>query len=100
MARRKRMRGRRLGAVASLVLAAGCVSAFPAIAHATPLTVVTIQFDDGNADVNQWLAPLDNHGFPATFYVNSGTVGTAAKLTWGQLTKPDQAAKEVAAENH
>jgi len=96
MATRKRIRGRRLRAVASLALAAGCVSAFPAIAHATPLTVVTIQFDDGNADVNQWLAPLNNHGFPATFYVNSGTVGTAAKLTWGQLTTLNQAGNEIA----
>jgi peptidoglycan/xylan/chitin deacetylase (PgdA/CDA1 family) len=41
-------------------------------------TVVTIQFDDGNADVYQLFSGLNNHGFPATFYVNSGASGRPA----------------------
>ena len=82
--------------MAAVFLAVGGVSAVPAIAHAaTPLTVVTIQFDDGNADVFQWLGPLNNHGFPATFYVNSGTIGTTGHLTWAQLTSLVQAGNEV-----
>ncbi len=92
----QRIHRRRSRAVASLALAAGCLFAVPATAHATPLTVVTIQFDDGNADVYQWLTPLNNHGFHATFYVNSGTIGTAGKLTWAQLTTLSQAGNEIA----
>jgi len=58
--------------------------------------VVSIQFDHGNADVNQWISPLSNHGFPATFYVNSGTIGTAGKLTWARFTTLSQAGNEIA----
>jgi len=34
---------------------------------------------------NGW-ARSTSHGFHATFYVNSGTIGTAGHLTWAQLT--------------
>src|SRR5215831_11923207 len=82
--------------MAAVFLAVGGVSSVPAIAHAaTPLTVVTIQFDDGNADVFQWLSPLNNHGFPATFFVNSGTVDSAGHLTWANLTSLVQAGNEI-----
>jgi peptidoglycan/xylan/chitin deacetylase (PgdA/CDA1 family) len=80
--------GRRSRVAAAAALAAGSLLAAPAAAHAAALTVVTVQFDDGNADVYQWITSLNNHGFPATFYVNSGSIGTAGKLTWTQLTAP------------
>src|SRR5215472_13082570 len=84
-------------AMATAPLVVGGVWALPAIAHAaTPLTVVTIQFDDGNADQFQWLGPLNNHGFPATFYVNSGTIDTAGHLTWANLTSLVTAGNEIA----
>ena len=86
MIRWTRIRGRQTRIVASAMLTAGAMVAIPAAAHATPATVVTIQFDDGNADVFQWVSTLNNHGFGATFYVNSGTIGTAGKLTWAELT--------------
>src|SRR5262245_17471112 len=87
---------RYVGTTAAVFLAVGGVSAVPAIAHAaTPLTVVTIQFDDSNADQFQWLGPLSNHGFPATFYVNSGTIDTAGHLTWANLTSLVQAGNEI-----
>lgn len=87
---------RHVRALAAVLLAAGTAYAIPAIARAaTPLTVVTIQFDDGNADAYQWLGPLNNHGFPATFFVNSGTIGTAGKLTWDQLTSLQAAGNEI-----
>src|SRR6266404_950508 len=68
MTRLNGMPGRWHRVAASVILAAGFVSAFPAAAHAAPATVVTIQFDDGNADVNQWSSALSNHGFqPESF---------------------------------
>ena len=96
MTRCNKIPGRQSRAAASVALAAGCLFAVPAIAHAAPLTVVTIQFDDGNADTYQWISGLTNHGFPATWYVNSGTIGTAGHLTWAQLTALSQAGNEIA----
>src|SRR5258708_38623596 len=82
-------------AAASVILATGFVTAVPAAAHAAPVTAVTIQFDDGNADTYQWISSLSNHGFPATFYVNSGTIGTTGHLTWPQLTALAQAGNDI-----
>jgi peptidoglycan/xylan/chitin deacetylase (PgdA/CDA1 family) len=48
-------------------------------------TVVTIQFDDGNADAYLALAPLTAHGMHATFYINTGVIGDATHLSWQQL---------------
>src|SRR5215471_18027068 len=48
-------------------------------------TVVTIQFDDGNADQYQALAMLNAHGMHATFYVNTGFIDDSAHLSWTQL---------------
>jgi len=91
-----RIPGRRSRAAASIALAAGCLFAVPALAHAAPLTVVSIQLDDGNADVFQWASSLNTHGFPATFFVNSGSIETAGHLTWAQLTTLSQAGSEIA----
>ena len=92
-------RGRRSRAAAfgaSAALAAGCLIAGPAVARAAPLTVVTVQFDDGNADTIQWIdGSLNTHGFHATWYVNSGTIGTSGHLTWDQLTALSQAGNEI-----
>jgi peptidoglycan/xylan/chitin deacetylase (PgdA/CDA1 family) len=97
MTRWSRVRGRQSRMVAAAALAAGSLLAGPAIAHAAPLTVVTIQFDDGNADTIQWIdGSLSTHGFPATWYVNSGTIGTTGHLTWAQLTSLSTAGNEIA----
>src|SRR5260221_6369328 len=95
MTRLNGMAGRWHRVAASVILAAGFVSAFPAAAHAAPATVVTIQFDDGNADVNQWISALSNHGFHATFFVNSGSIDTAGKLTLAELTGPTPGRKHI-----
>src|SRR5262252_7320326 len=87
---------RGLKATAGVMLVAGGVYTVPALAHAAPVTVVTIQFDDGNADAYQWISGLNNYGFPATYYVNSGTIDTAGHLTWTQLTALSQAGNEIA----
>ena len=97
MTRWNRVRGRQSRIVAAAALAAGSLLASPAIAHAAPLTVVTIQFDDGNADTIQWIdGSLNTHGFHATWYVNSGSIETAGHLTWAQLTSVSQAGNEIA----
>jgi peptidoglycan/xylan/chitin deacetylase (PgdA/CDA1 family) len=77
------------------MLAGGMVSV-PVVAQAAPLTVVTIQFDDGNADVLQWVTTLNTHAFPATFFVNSGTIGTTGHLAWADLTTLSTAGNEIA----
>src|SRR5215469_12798015 len=91
---RNRARCIRNAAVAAML--AGGVVAVPIVAQAAPLTVVTIQFDDGNADVIQWATTLNTHAFPATFYVNSGTIGTTGHLTWADLTTLSTAGNEIA----
>ena len=90
------IRGRQSWVVAAAALAAGSLFAGPAIAQAAPLTVVTIQFDDGNADTYQWVSSLNTHGFGATFYVNSGSIETAGHLTWAQVAALSQAGNEIA----
>jgi peptidoglycan/xylan/chitin deacetylase (PgdA/CDA1 family) len=95
MSRWTRIRGRQPRVVAAVAVAIGCLFAAPALAHAAPQTVVTIQFDDGNADAFQWNS-LTNYGFPATYYVNSGSIDTAGHLTWDQLTTLSQAGNEIA----
>ena len=48
-------------------------------------TVVSLTFDDGNAD-NFSIEPLlKANGLHATFYITSGRVGTAGFMTWEQL---------------
>ncbi len=50
-------------------------------------TVVSLTFDDGR--ISQWTARdlLKNHGMNATFYLNSGTVGTTSGfLSWAQVS--------------
>ena len=95
MSRWTRIRGRQPRVAAAVALAIGCLFAAPALAGAAPLTVVTIQFDDGYDDAFQWNS-LNTHGFPATYYVNSGSIETAGHMTWAQLTALSQAGNEIA----
>src|SRR5215467_3892817 len=68
MARSGVLRWRYINLMAAVSLAVGGGSTIPAIAHAaTPLTVVTIQFDDGDADVFQWLGPINKSRIPRHF---------------------------------
>lgn len=48
--------------------------------------VVTIGFDDGNADQYTARTILAMHGMHATFFVNSGVIGDSDHLTWAQLS--------------
>jgi peptidoglycan/xylan/chitin deacetylase (PgdA/CDA1 family) len=74
--------------VVAAILAAGAVGFFAAharTASATSPTVVTIQFDDGNADAYLALAMLNAHSMHATFYVNTGYIGDSTHMSWAQL---------------
>jgi peptidoglycan/xylan/chitin deacetylase (PgdA/CDA1 family) len=48
-------------------------------------TLVSLTFDDGNADNYPPAAVLKQYGFHATFYIPSGLVGTRGFMTWDQL---------------
>ena len=60
-----------------------------------PLTYVSLTFDDGNAGQSSAASILGGHGLPATFYVNSGTIGTPGKLTLAQLQEFAAAGNEI-----
>jgi peptidoglycan/xylan/chitin deacetylase (PgdA/CDA1 family) len=55
------------------------------ISTQTQPTVVSLTFDDGDANQAAARAILTSHGMDATFYVNSGTIGQSGDLTWTQL---------------
>ncbi len=52
---------------------------------ATGETVVSLAFDDGNADQYATRSVLAAHGMHATFFVNSGRLGTPGHLSWQQV---------------
>ena len=85
-----------VGVAALVVAAAGLAVSGGGSAAAAAPTVVTIQFDDGNADQYAALAILQAHGMTATFYVNSGPVGDATHMTWTQLGDLAAAGSEIA----
>jgi endoglucanase len=62
----------------------------------SPVTVVTIQFDDGNADQLNALAPLQGRDMVATFYINSGFIGDPTHLSVADLTSLYGAGNEIA----
>jgi hypothetical protein len=68
----------------------------PPDATATVRTVVTIQFDDGTADAFGALPILQSRGMRATFYVNSGLLGTSGHMTWAQVLDLAAAGNEIA----
>jgi peptidoglycan/xylan/chitin deacetylase (PgdA/CDA1 family) len=65
-------------------------------ASAAVQTVVTVEFDDGNADQYQALAMLNAHAMHATFYVNTGFIGDSTHLSWSQLQDLFTAGNEIA----
>jgi peptidoglycan/xylan/chitin deacetylase (PgdA/CDA1 family) len=98
------MRPCRLELVISAVLgigvlsfAAGALAKSASIASPeTSTTVVSLTFDDGYE--SQWakaLPILQAYGMRATFYVNSGTIETAGKLTWDQVAALQAAGNEI-----
>src|SRR5262249_19130169 len=59
------------------------------------VTVVTIQFDDGNADQLNALPLLQARDMTATFYINSGFIGDATHLSVADLQTLEAAGNEI-----
>jgi peptidoglycan/xylan/chitin deacetylase (PgdA/CDA1 family) len=59
------------------------------------VTVVTIQFDDGNADQLNALSLLSARNMAATFYINSGFIGDATHLSVADLQTLYAAGNEI-----
>src|SRR5437879_1383728 len=76
-------------ALAILVASAGSASA-------GTQTVVTLGFDDATAAQFQVGAMLASRGLNATFFVNSGRVGTSGHLTWDQIATLQAQGHEIA----
>lgn len=92
----------RLAAVLVAVLAAVAVVVAvlawgtPSAPGATrPLTVVSLTFDDGNADQAQAAQILQDHGMRGTFYVPSGFLGAQGYLTLAQVKGLEAAGHEI-----
>jgi peptidoglycan/xylan/chitin deacetylase (PgdA/CDA1 family) len=49
-------------------------------------TIVSLTFDDGSGDQYSVRSMLAQRSMHATFYINSGTVGTPGVMTWNQLS--------------
>ena len=71
-----------LGIVA-LAVSGVAALAFPA--QAAGPTVVSLTFDDGNADQMAAAQILNNYGLDGTFYITSGVIGTPNYLTVANL---------------
>jgi len=65
--------------------APGGTSVAPAAAAGPGNTVVSLTFDDGNADNFAVAAVLKPYGLHATWYIPSGLVGRPDYMTWEQL---------------
>lgn len=75
----------------------GFALAAPAAAAATS-TMVALTFDNNTSSqfTLGYQQALQPHGVPATFYVNSGTVGAgSARITWAQLGTLAAAGNEI-----
>ena len=77
----------------STTSAARSVSVNNGTAHAT---VVSIQFDDGDADQFQVRSMLAAHGMKATFYINSGRINASGYMTLAQIQALQADGNEIA----
>jgi peptidoglycan/xylan/chitin deacetylase (PgdA/CDA1 family) len=72
-----------------------CLALAPS-ANAAPATVVSLTFDDGNANQMQAQPIMDQYGVKGTFYIISGVVGTPNYLTLGNLQTLAADGQEIA----
>ena len=89
---------RRLSTLLATVMLVGVgigLAAAPADA-AEDKVIVTFTFDDGGASQYPMLPVFAAHGAKATFYVNSGLMGTNGVMSWSQLRDIYGAGHEIA----
>jgi peptidoglycan/xylan/chitin deacetylase (PgdA/CDA1 family) len=105
--------GRRRLAAAAASVAAAALTVLPAVLPATAAraagtpparsqagpaarpTVVSLTFDDGDADQLAGARILHSHGLRGTFYIITGAVGTPGYLTLADLHKLAAAGQEI-----
>ena len=80
-----------------LAAAAACAPAKPAATPTVALkpVIVSLTFDDGDADNSSILPVLQQYGLHATFYIPSGLVGKPNYMTWDQLKALQAAGNEI-----
>ncbi|BAS15338.1 chitooligosaccharide deacetylase [Arthrobacter sp. Hiyo8] len=94
MTRRVGVRWAAVGACAAMVLA--LLSGFAMPAHAAANTVITLTFDDGNADQLTAAATLKNLGLHGTYFVPSGWVDQPSYFTSANLQQLFADGNEIA----
>ena len=57
--------------------------------------IVSFTFDDARSSQYPALSVFDAHNMRATFYVNTGTVGTSSHMSWAQLRQFSSAGHEI-----
>ncbi|HYV14817.1 MAG TPA: Ig-like domain-containing protein [Conexibacter sp.] len=78
----------------TLLLAVSALLLAATVAQAAP-TVVTLGFDEGASSQYTHRSILAAHNAHATFFVNSGKVGTSGYATWAQLGELSAAGNEI-----
>lgn len=78
------------------VSALAAISPDPAYAATTAATVVSLTFDDSNADQLPAEQTLKSNGLPATFYTTDGWVGAPGYLTRADLSTINADGNEIA----
>jgi len=96
----RRIRASALASAATLVtmLVGSVGSAAAAHAVTTPMTIVTIGFDDGTLDQFDTLPVLQAHGINVTYFINTGPIlaGDPDHMTVSQLMDLYNAGNEIA----
>lgn len=94
-----RQRRRRRAPIAIVIaiglVATSVVAATPRTAQAATNTVVSLTFDDGNADQLNALPVLKSHGMTGTFYTVSGWVGASGYQSVNDLKNIAAAGNEI-----
>jgi peptidoglycan/xylan/chitin deacetylase (PgdA/CDA1 family) len=61
-----------------------------------PPHAVMLTFDDGYEDNYRVAAPvLESHGFPATFFIITGSVGGGERMDWDQIRELDRKGMDI-----
>jgi peptidoglycan/xylan/chitin deacetylase (PgdA/CDA1 family) len=78
----------RVGAVISVILAFGWITVAAQVTSAQTTTVVSLNFDNDTYSEYTlgYTDALQPAGVDATFYINSGTIGTSNHLTWSEVS--------------
>ena len=86
--RRTRRLSRWAGAAFSVIVALAWVPVVAQVTSAAATTVVSLNFDNNVANEYYlgYQDALQPAGVDATFYINSGTIGTSNKFTWSQIS--------------